>query len=44
MNDNIGYTLIGTSTLLATCSWAALATVAAVGLTAYVIYDNLENK
>lgn len=42
MDDNIGYTLIGTTTLLTTCSWAAVATVAAVGLAAYVVYDKLE--
>ena len=39
LNDNIGYTLIGTTTLLTTCSWAAVATVAAVGLAAYIVYD-----
>lgn len=41
MNDNMGYTLIGTTTLLTTCSWAAVATVAAVGLTAYIVYDKV---
>ena len=39
MNDNMGYTLIGTTTLLTTYSWAAVATVAAVGLAVYIAYD-----
>ena len=41
MNDNMGYTLIGTTTLLTTCSWAAVATVAAVGLAVYIAYDKI---
>ncbi|MDO4178178.1 MAG: hypothetical protein Q4D21_03215 [Phascolarctobacterium sp.] len=39
MHDNIGYTLIGTTTLLTTCSWTVAATVVAVGLAAYVVYE-----
>lgn len=39
MDDKLGYTLIGTTTLITTCGWATVATIAAVGLTAYVIYE-----
>lgn len=39
MQDKLGYTLIGTTTLLATYGWATVATVAVVGLTAYIIYE-----
>lgn len=43
MNDKLGYTLVGTSTLLTAYGWAAAATVAAVGLTAYIIYNEFSD-
>lgn len=39
MNDKLGYTLVGTSTLLTAYGWAAAATVVVVGLTVYILYN-----
>lgn len=41
MNDNLGYSLIGTGTLMTAYGWAAVATVVAVGLAAYIVYDKV---
>lgn len=39
MNDKLGYTLVGTSTLLTAYGWAAAVSVVAIGLTAYILYN-----